>query len=158
MVPSYKPHKQDIYHTRQPFHLFSSPHHTFHVSKRIVCLPALQSSFSDRKSLQGFSPHRRWPFNTSLATANEPGATAAWLDPADFAQMFMSHSPAVPGWRGALQPWLHFPIIYLFLFVCHGELTAWNSVWGILWTCATVTLPFISSHLVKQTPFSMVFK
>lgn len=67
--------------------------------KWIVCFPARLSSFPDRKSLQGLSPHHRWPFNTSLATANEPGAAAAWLDQADFAQMFVSHVPAVLGWE-----------------------------------------------------------
>lgn len=65
----------------------------------VPALPTCQSSFPDRKSLQGLSPHHRWPFNTSLATANEPGVAAAWLDPADFAQMFISHSPAVLGWE-----------------------------------------------------------
>lgn len=53
------------------------------------------SSFPDRKSLQGLSPHHMWSFNTSLATANEPGAADSLLDLVDFAQMFISHSPAV---------------------------------------------------------------
>lgn len=98
--------------------VFPAPNCTFHVFKRVVCFPARQCSFPDRKSLQGLSPHHRWPFNTSLATANEPGVAAAWLDPADFAQMFMSHSPAVLGWE------VHFNLgsiftlfIYFYLFV-----------------------------------------
>lgn len=44
---------------------------------------------------RGLSPHRIWPFNTSLATVNEPEAASARLGPTDFAQMFISHSPAV---------------------------------------------------------------
>lgn len=56
----------------------------------------------------GLSPPHRWPFNTSLATANEAGAAAAPLNPADSAQMFTPRSPAVPAWEGVPQspsPW-----------------------------------------------------
>lgn len=63
------------------------------------CFPSCQFSFPDRKSLQSFSPHHRWLFNTSAATTNEPGMAAAWLDVDNCTQMFMSHSPAVLGWE-----------------------------------------------------------
>lgn len=64
---------------------------------------------------RGSQPHHRWPFNTSLATANEPGVAAAWLDPADFPQMFISHSPAVLGWEVLSNPGSVLPL-YLFIF------------------------------------------
>lgn len=117
-----------------------------------AALPTRHSSFPDRKSLQGLSPHHRWPFNTSLATANEPGVAAAWLDPADFAQMFISHSPAVLGLE------VHFSLgsiltlfIYLYLFVA-GTL---NSVWRI-WRCCAVregrhSLSFILLYLAESS-------
>lgn len=65
---------------------------------------------------RGSQPHHRWPFNTSLATANEPGVAAAWLDPADFAQMFISHSPAVLGWEVLSNPGSVLPL-YLFIYL-----------------------------------------
>lgn len=112
----------NFYHIKKHEHLtvFPLPATPFVFSNGLCvsALPARQSSFPDRKSLQGLSPHHRWPFNTSLATANEPGVAAAWLDPADFAQMFISHSPAVLGWE------MHFNLgsiftlfIYFYLFV-----------------------------------------
>lgn len=100
--------------------------------------PTRHSSFPDRKSLKGLSPSRRWPFNTSLATANEPGAAAAWIDPADSAQMFISRSPAVLGREVALQPWLNFTLLKSFYFgtvstrgvywLCHTLLFIWNTI------------------------------
>lgn len=99
-------------------HCFPHPTAPF-MSSNGLCvsaLPTRQSSFPDRKSLQGLSPHHRWPFNTSLATANEPGVAAAWLDPADFAQMFISRSPAVLGWEVHFNLGLIF--FCLFIYFC----------------------------------------
>lgn len=105
--------------------------HNFYVSFReirISCMSAapvsvlsLQPSSSDRKSLQGLSPHHRWPFNTSLATANEAGVAAAWLDLDDFAQMFISRSPAVLGEEVPLKRWIN--LKFVFLFALHRQLT-----------------------------------
>lgn len=89
------PHKKK--HEHSLFRRFQLQPFMFSNELCFSALPTRQSSFPDRKSLQGLSPRHRWPFNTSLATANEPGVAAAWLDPADFAQMFISHSPAVLG-------------------------------------------------------------
>lgn len=112
-----RPHKRDIYQIKKHEHplFFRSQLQLscFQTDCVFQALPTRQSSFPDRKSLQGLSPHHRWPFNTSLATANEPGVAAAWLDPADFAQMFISHSPAVLGWE------VHFNLgsIFFTLFI-----------------------------------------
>lgn len=117
-----------------------------------LCVPALptrQSSFPDRKSLQGLSPHHRWPFNTSLATANEPGVAAARLDPADFAQMFISRSPAVLGWE------VHFNLGSIFTLFIYYYLFVTGSKHFKFSFCS---LPFISSYLAEQTAFSMVSK
>lgn len=61
----------------------------------------------------GLSPYHIWSFNTSLASTNEPRAAAAPLGPADFAQMFISRSPAVPGYI--------FLLLYSFDFACLSQ-------------------------------------
>lgn len=80
------------------------------------CFPSRQSSFPDRKSLRGLSPHHRWLFNTSAATTNEPRVAAACLDVDGFTQMFMSHSPAVLGWE------VHFLARFSHLFYISSSL------------------------------------
>lgn len=109
----------------------------------VSALPTRQSSFPDRKSLQGLSPHRRWPFNTSLATANEPGVAAARLDPADFAQMFISRSPAVLGREAHSNLGSIFTLFIYFHLCAAKELTRWIRLGGFFWRgCAVATPPF----------------
>lgn len=90
----------------------------------------------------GLSPHHRWPFNTSLATANEPGAAAAPLNPADSAQMFMSRSPAVPGWEGRLDP----------------RLPGLSGVQGVGWVVEFHLLRFVTPGFAQQTVFDVALK
>lgn len=79
MDTSQKPHKRNTNHLKKkrqhPPLMFSS---ALCVS---VPSPTRQSSFPDRKSLQGLSPHHRWPFNTSLATANETRSSSRLTRP-----------------------------------------------------------------------------
>lgn len=90
----------------------------------------------------GLSPHHRWPFNTSLATANEPGAAAAPLNPADSAQMFMSRSPAVPGWEGRLDP----------------RLPGLSGVQGVGWVVEFHLLRFVTPGFAQRTVFDVALK
>lgn len=164
-VSSERPHKQDIYHIRKREHplFFCSRLHLscFQTDCVFSALPTRLSSFPDRKSLQGLSPHHRWPFNTSLATANEPGVAAAWLDPADFAQMFISRSPAVQGWevRSNLDSVLTL-FIYFYLFVTES----WHCKFSLggffffFWGIAIAAIPFYFLILAEQTPISHGFR
>ena len=61
---------------------------------------------------------------------------AVRLDPAGFAQMFISHSPAVPRWEVVLQSFFLFfsfsfpnPSPIIFSLFCHRESHDLNSVW-----------------------------
>lgn len=75
------------------FAAFSLPTTPFHVFSGTPVF------LSRQKAVTGLPPYHRWPFNTSVATTNEPGVAAAWLDLGVFAQTFMSLAPVLLGWE-----------------------------------------------------------